>query len=82
MIVKPLSAETSLTTATSVSSASVVRLYNKGTADHKITNDATNGEFTMPAGSITFMPKSPADTISTDNTGSEVLATSVAYLSS
>ena len=82
MIVKPLSAETNLNAATSVSSASVVRLYNSGAGAHLITNVTNSNSFTMPAGSITFMPKLPADTISTNGTGSEVLATSVAYLSS
>lgn len=79
MIVKPLSAETTLTANTTVSSASVVRLYNSGSGAHLITNIDTGNSFTMPGGSISFMVKSPADEVGTDGTGSEVKATSVAY---
>jgi len=79
MIVKPLSAETTLTANTTVSLATVVRLYNSGSGAHVITNVDTGNSFTMPGGSISFMVKSPTDEVSTDGTGSEIKATSIAY---
>lgn len=77
MIVKPLSVETDLASGTTVSSASVVRLYNSGTAAHLIVNNTTGNSFTMPAGSVSFMVKSPLDEITAAN--SDVKAVSVAY---
>jgi hypothetical protein len=80
MIVKPLTAESTLTVSTNVSLASVVRLYNADNSSAKIVNDTTSGSFTMPGGSITFMTKAPTDTVST--VGANVLITSVAFSTS
>lgn len=79
MIVKPLTAESNLTSASAVGNASCVRLYNSDSAASVITNDTTSASFTMPGGSVAFMVKSPADTISASGNGANVLVTSVAF---
>lgn len=74
MLVKPLSAEQSLSTSNTVSDAVVVRVFCS-TGPCKVTNDTTTGSFTMPTGSITFVYKTASDTLSCTGTA---LATSVA----
>ena len=76
MLVKPLSAEQDLSTATTLSDANCVRLYNNSGNTAVITNDTTGGSFSMPDGSITFMVKSTTDEISSSAT---VKATPVAF---
>lgn len=79
MILKLKSAETNLGTASDVSTASVVRVYNSDTADHVIVN--SNGTtVTLPGGAITFIDKLPTETLNASNTS--VLAVSVAYSTS
>jgi hypothetical protein len=75
MRLKLLSAETTLGTATTVSNATVVRLYNKNAGDQVITN--SNGStMTMPTGSIAYIVKDPTETLSAS---ADVLAVSIAY---
>lgn len=75
MILKLQSIETTLASATDVSSATVVRLYNKDAGDQLITN-SNSTTFTMPPGSITFVNKLPSETlVATAN----VAAVSVAF---
>lgn len=74
MIVKPLNAEATISVATDVDAASIVRLY--ATAAGTVTNTVTGGSFSMPTGSIVFLEKSPSDTITATGT---ILGTSVAY---
>lgn len=77
MKIKLLSAETNLTSATTVSNASVVRLYNSSPDTAiKVTNSNGNST-TMPAGSIAYVVKDPSETLSG---GALVLATSIAHL--
>ena len=76
MILKLKADEVNLSAATNVSSANVVRIYNKDTADHVITN--SNGySFTLPGGAITFVDKLPAETLTAGD--ANCVAVSVSY---
>lgn len=76
MIVKPLSAETTLSANSTVSDASCVRIYNDSGSDALITNETTTGSFTLPNGAITFVKKTSTDELSSSG---NVKATSVAF---
>lgn len=76
MLVKPLSAEQDLSTATTLSDAKCIRIFNSSGNTAVITNDTTGGSFSMPDGSITFMVKATTDEISSSAT---VKATPVAF---
>ena len=76
MILRLNSAEIDIGTASSVSDASVVRLYNSDTAAHLVIIVETGFGFTMPGGSISFVDKLPTQTLQSD---ANVKATSVAY---
>lgn len=73
-LVKPLSAEQSLSTSNTVGGAVVVRIYCSA-GPCKVTNDMTTGSFTMPAGSVSYIYKTASDTLSCTGTA---LATSIA----
>ena len=66
MIIKPLNAEAALSASTTVDSAKLVRLYCSAVG--VVTNDDTGASFTMPTGSIAFMQKEAAETISATGT--------------
>lgn len=73
-LVKPISAEQSLSTSNTVSSAVVVRIFCSA-GPCKVTNDTTTGSFTMPTGSVSYVYKTASDTLSCTGTA---LATSIA----
>lgn len=75
MIVKPLSNEIDLTSASTVDSAAVVRVY-ADSGNSVITNVTANTSFTLPNGAVTFVQKLPADELSADVS---VKAVSVAF---
>jgi hypothetical protein len=79
MILKPLTAETSLSANSTVGSAKLVRIYNGHTAAVLITNTDQSVSFTMPSGSISFCQKDSTDELSANVGGSAVLVTSVAF---
>ena len=66
MALKVLAAETTLTAATNVDSATVVRVLNTGTAavvTRKDSGGATIGSFTMVANEVAYVEKEPTDTL-------------------
>ena len=76
MKIKLLSAETDLTTATTVSNASVVRLYNSSADTDFVVTNSNGNSMTMPAGSIAYVVKDPTETLVG---GANILATSIAH---
>lgn len=83
MTIKPLTEEIALSTANSVSTASVVRLYNGTQGDALVTrmdaDENTIATVTMPAGSIAVIEKLPTDKLSSNVA---IRAVSIAYSSS
>lgn len=78
-IVKLLSAEMSLTTASTVSSASVVRIYNAGGAASLLTlaeSGVPRATTTIAAGGVIYIAKPSTFTI---QSATAVLATAVAF---
>lgn len=79
---KILSAETNLGSATNVSNATVVRLFNSGTDNILVTRKdyggTTVGSFIVPAGQVVYGEKYFTDTL---EGSSDVKATKVAYSS-
>ena len=77
---KILSAETNIGTATTVSSATVVRVYNSDSSAGIVTrtdnSDTTIGNFTVPAGEVLYLQKKSTDKLLASST---VLASKVAY---
>ena len=68
MLIKLLGSETTLTTATNVGSATVVRVYNSDTAGvitQKNNADpaVTLGTITLAAGEVAFIEKDSTDTL-------------------
>lgn len=65
MIIKPIGEEASVTAAADLNGAKLIRAY--AAAASKITikdsDEAIKGSFTVPAGSVTIIEKSPTDTI-------------------
>ena len=65
MIIKPIGEEVSVTTAVALGGARLIRTY--AAAAYKITikdsDEVVKGSFTVPAGSVTIIEKSPTDTI-------------------
>jgi len=76
MRLKLLSAETGLGTASTVSNASVVRLYNSNTSTDIVVINSNGTTMTMPSGSITYVVKDPTETLVAS---ADVLAVSIAY---
>lgn len=81
MLIKLLSSETTLTTATNVNKATVVRLYNTGSATVITLKTAevvpvTLGTFTLAGGEVAYIEKDPTDTL---EGGSGIKAVKVAY---
>lgn len=81
MILKLKSSEIALTTANTVSDASVVRIYALNAAvvsrlDTVANGSGVIGTITMPAGSIAFFEKEPTEQFSANVS---VQATSIAY---
>lgn len=79
MTLKVLAAETTLTAATNVSLATVVRIINTSSAalvTRKDSDGATIGSFTMGANEIAFVEKEPTDTL---EGGAAFKAVKVAY---
>ena len=77
--VKVLAAETTLTAATNVSSATVVRILNTSTAavvTRKDVDGATIGSFTMAANEVVYVEKDATDTL---EGGAAFKAVKVAY---
>ena len=83
-LIKPLGIEMALTTANMVSNATCVRLYASANAlitynhvGYGITDPSlANTTFTMPAGSVEYVKKAPADTLAANVS---VNATPVAF---
>ena len=77
---KVLSAESNIGTATTVSSATAVRLYNSDSSVGIVTRtDNANsiiGNFTVPAGEVLYLQKKSTDKLIAPST---VLASKVAY---
>jgi len=65
MIIKPIAEEVSVTTAVDLSGARLIYIY--AAASSKITikdsDEVVKGSFTVPAGSVTIVEKTPTDTI-------------------
>ena len=81
MALKVLAAETTLTAATNVSTATVVRVINTSTAavvTRKDSAGATIGSFTMAANEVVYVEKEPTDTL---EGGAAFKAVKVAYSS-
>lgn len=81
MILKLKSSEVALTTASTVSSASVVRVYAAAESVVSLLDTVANGSgvigtVTMPSGSIAFFEKEPLEQLSASVS---VQATSIAY---
>jgi hypothetical protein len=81
MLIKLLGSETTLTTATNVGSATVVRVYNSDTAGvitQKNNADpaVTLGTITLAAGEVAFIEKDSTDTL---EGGAKFKAVKVAY---
>ena len=81
MLIKLLGSETTLTTATNVGSATVVRVYNSDTAGiitQKNNADpaVTVGTITLSAGEVAFIEKDSTDTL---EGGAKFKAVKVAY---
>ena len=77
---KVLSAESNIGTATTVSSATAVRLYNSDSSVGIVTrtddSNSTIGNFTVPAGQVLYLQKKSTDKLLASST---VLASKVAY---
>ena len=79
MALKVLAAETTLTAATNVNTATVVRVINTSTAavvTRKDSAGATIGSFTMAANEVVYVEKEPTDTL---EGGAAYIAVKVAY---
>jgi len=79
MTLKVLAAETTLTAATNVDLATVVRVLNTSTAavvTRKDVDSATIGTFTMTANEVAYVEKEPTDTL---EGGAAFKAVKVAY---
>jgi hypothetical protein len=79
MTLKVLAAETTLTAATNVDLATVVRVLNTSTAavvTRKDVDSATIGTFTMAANEVAYVEKEPTDTL---EGGAAFKAVKVAY---
>jgi hypothetical protein len=75
--VKLIASEISVTSANTISGASLVRVYASANALITLANTGgTIGTCTMPGGTIEYFVKQPADTIASNVA---VLATSVAF---
>lgn len=77
-IAKPLAAQISLTTANTVSNASLVFVSTTATALLTVAyaNTVVKGSLTLPANQYIFVDKGPTDTLAANVA---VFATSVAY---
>lgn len=79
MLIKVLAAETTLTSATNVDTATVVRVLNTSTAalvTRKDSTGATIGSFTMAPNEVAYVEKDPTDTL---EGGAAFKAVKVAY---
>lgn len=79
MLIKVLAAETTLTSATNVDTATVVRVLNTSTAalvTRKDSAGTTIGSFTMAANEVAYVEKDPTDTL---EGGAAFKAVKVAY---
>jgi hypothetical protein len=81
MLVKLLGTETTLTSATDVGKATVVRVYNSSTAatvtlKNNAVTPATLGTITLAQGEVVFIEKDPTDTL---EGGAAFKAVKVAY---
>lgn len=79
MLIKVLAAETTLTSATNVDTATVVRVINTSTAalvTRKDSTGATIGSFTMAANEVAYVEKEPTDTL---EGGAAFKAVKIAY---
>lgn len=81
MLIKLLGSETTLTSATNVNKATVVRLHNTGSSTLITLKNAedtpvTLGTFTLAGGEIAYVEKDPTDTL---EGGAGIKAVKVAY---
>jgi hypothetical protein len=79
MALKVLAAETTLTAATNVNTATVVRVINTSTAavvTRRDSDGATIGSFTMAENEVAYVEKEPTDTL---EGGAAFKAVKVAY---
>jgi len=83
MLIKVLAAEGSLTSASNVNTATVVRLYNSHSAAIVITRKnvggTTIGSFSAVNGEVVYVEKDPTDTLTAASQGALQLVAKVAY---
>lgn len=83
MLIKVLAAEVALNSATNVSSATVVRVYNGHSAVVVITrtdsSDATIGSLTVGIGESVVLEKEPTDKLLASAGGTSVKGVKVAF---
>ena len=83
MLIKVLAAETNLASATNVSNATVVRVYNGHSAAVVITrsnsSDTTIGSLTVKNGETVVLEKEPTDKLITSAGTTSVKAVKVAF---
>lgn len=76
-IIKLKGTEVGVTNATSVDSATLVRIYAPANSEITVTDTSNTAlSFTMPGGSVEFLEKLSTDTVASDV---EVLVTPIAY---
>ena len=77
MIIKPVAQEMSISAATTVANAQIIRVYNSGaTGIFTLANTTgTIGSFTILANTIEIVSKSPTDTV----TGTGMYASPIAF---
>ena len=80
---KVLSAETNLSSATNVGSASVVRIFNSdsstATVTKKDSGGSTIGTFTVGAGEVIYCEKNYTDTLEAASNGATCKVVKVAF---
>ena len=83
MVIKVLAAEADLTSASNVTNATLVRVYNGHSAVSVITRKdsggSTIGSMTVLNGAVEVFEKVATDTLSVASNGSSVKVTSIAF---
>ena len=83
MLIKVLAAEGSLSSASNVDKATVVRLFNTHSAalliTRKTAGGATIGSLTADNGKVIYLEKDPTDTLTAASNGGSVKVVKIAY---
>jgi len=83
MLIKVLAAEGSLSSASNVDKATVVRLFNTHSAAIVITRKnaggTTIGSFTSDNGKVVYIEKDPTDTLTAASNGATIKVVKIAY---